>query len=172
MLSGGTRKIEVKDLLSRRSVVSDLSPVLKLIEGKRVLITGAGGSIGSELARQVHALGPQVLTLIDNSEYHLYAIGTALPHANRLLADVRDTNRIYDVFKTFKPEVVFHAAALKHVPIVQANPIEGVKTNVFGTQNVVDAAIVAETETLVMVSTDKAVNPVSVMGATKRVAER
>ena len=171
MLSGGTRKIEVKDLLSRRSVVSDLSPVHKLVNQRRVVITGAGGSIGSELARQVYALEPQSLTLIDNSEYHLYAIGTALPHTNRLLGDVRDTNRIYEIFKALKPEVVFHAAALKHVPIVQSNPIEGIKTNVFGTQNVVDAAIVAEAETLVMVSTDKAVNPVSVMGATKRVAE-
>ena len=95
MLSGGTRKIEVKDLLSRRSVVSDLSPVHKLVNQRRVVITGAGGSIGSELARQVYALDPQSLTLIDNSEYHLYAIGTSFPHTNRLLGDVRDTNRIY-----------------------------------------------------------------------------
>lgn len=165
------RKVDVNDLLNRRSVVSDLAPVEKLIKGRRVLITGAGGSIGSELTRQVQMFSPSTLCLFDHCEYNLYNLSAAMPYTNCLLADVRDTNRVYKIFNEYKPEVVFHTAALKHVPIVQANPLEGIKTNVFGTKNVVDASIISEVETMVMISTDKAVNPVSVMGATKRVAE-
>jgi len=149
----------------------------RLIQGRRVIVTGAGGTIGSELARQVAALGPERLILVDNGEYALWLIDLELaerhPHVPResLLADIRNESRIRGVFEQWRPELVFHAAALKHVPMVEANPLEGLLTNVAGTRHVADAARSVGALAMVLISTDKAVNPTSVMGASKRLAE-
>ncbi|MCA1941628.1 MAG: polysaccharide biosynthesis protein, partial [Caenispirillum bisanense] len=172
------RPIAIEDLLGRPQAVLDRPAMQALVEGRRVLVTGAGGSIGSELVRQVAALGPAELVLVENSEFALYTIDTemrerhpALP-VRPLIADVRDRRRIAEVFGAERPELVFHAAALKHVPMVEANPVEGVLTNVCGTRIVADACIAHGVELMVLISTDKAVNPTNVMGATKRIAER
>ena len=149
-----------------------------LIEGRRVLVTGAGGSIGSELVRQICDFGPSELVLLDHSEANLYAIDLETagrkPDVRRhaVLADVRDRGRLDRMLAKFRPHLVFHAAALKHVPMVEANIFEGVMTNVVGTVNVADACVKAMVGAMVLISTDKAVNPASVMGATKRIAER
>lgn len=172
------RPVAVEDLLGRPQIPLDQAAMAGLIAGRRVLITGAGGCIGSELARQVSALGPARLGLVDNSEYNLYAIDLELsekhPSLERraVLADVRDRARVLELFREFRPELVFHAAALKHVPLVEANVAEGARTNVQGTVNVADSCLAVGAQVMVLVSTDKAVNPISVMGATKRVAER
>ena len=172
-----TRPIAVEDLLGRPQKVLDRDAMRTLVEGRRVLITGAGGTIGSELARQIAGLAPRQISLLDSSEFALYEIdleiGIALPDLPRsiALADVRDRARVQRVFETEAPEIVFHAAALKHVPMVENNPLEGVLTNVVGTRNVADAARQRKIATVVLISTDKAVNPTNVMGATKRLAE-
>ena len=149
----------------------------RLVQGRRVLVTGAGGSIGSELARQAAALGPSELILLDNGEYALWQIGlelaeraSAVPRRS-VIADVRDAARIRHVMEQHRPELVFHAAALKHVPMVEDNPLEGILTNAAGTRHVADAARAAGALAMVLISTDKAVNPTSVMGASKRLAE-
>jgi len=148
-----------------------------LIRGRRILVTGAGGTIGSELARQLAAYEPARLILVDNGEYLLYTIDTELRErlpaiaARPLLGDVRDRHRIDEILAAERPEIVFHAAALKHVPMVEQNPVEGVLTNVVGSRNVAEAARALGVELVVQISTDKAVNPTSVMGATKRIAE-
>jgi O-antigen biosynthesis protein WbqV len=171
------RPIAVEDLLGRAQTVLDRPAMSALIEGKRVLITGAGGTIGAELTRQVASYGPAHLVLFDNSEFNLYEIDLDIAehHADlsrkAVLGDVRDAARIEQVLAQEKPAIVFHAAAFKHVPMVEANPNEGVLTNVIGTRNLADACRAARIETMVMISTDKAVNPSSVMGATKRIAE-
>ena len=150
----------------------------RLIRGKRVLVTGAGGTIGSELARQIAAFAPARLILLDSSEFLLYEIDSELRERGPelasvpLLGDVRDRRRVEAVIAGEQPQIVFHAAALKHVPMVEANPIEGVLTNVIGTRNVAEAARAFGAALVVMISTDKAVDPASVMGATKRLAER
>jgi len=142
-----------------------------------VLITGAGGSIGSELVRQVLALKPAEILLLDNSEHALYTIDREVleqwPDAVRssVIADIRDTDRIGRIFARFRPDLVFHAAALKHVPLVEDNIVEGATTNVGGTINIADTCIACGVSTMVLISTDKAVNPSSIMGATKRIAE-
>jgi len=147
------------------------------VQGRLVLVTGAGGSIGSELARQVAALGPAKLVLLDSGEFALWQIdlelGEAAPLVPRepVIADVRDEARIRDVFERARPELVFHAAALKHVPLVEANAAEGLLTNALGTRHVAEAARAAGAAAMVLISTDKAVNPTSVMGASKRLAE-
>ena len=149
----------------------------RLVQGRRVMVTGAGGSIGSELARQVAALGPDSLVLLDSGEFALWQIdlelGESAPLVARhaVIADVRDEARIRAVFEAHRPELVFHAAALKHVPLVEANPAEGMVTNAAGTRNVAEAARAAGAAAMVLISTDKAVNPTSVMGASKRLAE-
>ena len=169
--------IALEDLLGRPQAVLDRDAMARLVRGRRVLVTGAGGTIGSELARQIAAYMPGRLGLLDHSEFALYAIDTELrerfPELVRLpfLRDVRERNQIDEVIAAEQPEIVFHAAALKHLPMVEANPIEGVLTNVVGTRNVAEAARALGVGLAVMISTDKAVNPTSVMGATKRVAE-
>jgi O-antigen biosynthesis protein WbqV len=171
------RPMAIEDLLNRAQVPLDREGMARLIQGRRVIVTGAGGTIGSELARQVAALGPERLILLDNGEYALWLIDLELaerhPHVPResLLADIRDEARVRDLFEQWRPELVFHAAALKHVPMVEANPLEGLLTNVAGTRHVADAARSVGARAMVLISTDKAVNPTSVMGASKRLAE-
>lgn len=171
------RPIAVEDLLRRPQARLDRSAMVRLIEGRRVLVTGAGGSIGSELARQAAEFEPARLVLLDHSEYLLYDIGLDIGERARdlpcetVLGDVRDRNAVKRLFVREQPEVVLHAAAVKHVPFAEESPIEAVLTNVVGTRNVTDCARSHGAATMVQVSTDKAVNPSSVMGATKRLAE-
>jgi FlaA1/EpsC-like NDP-sugar epimerase len=169
--------IALEDLLGRPQAVLDHEGMARLICGRRVLVTGAGGTIGAELAHQVAAFSPSRLIVLDNSEYALYQIDLELyerfPQLGQvpLLRDVRDRAQVDAVIAAERPEIVFHAAALKHLSMVEANPIEGVLTNVAGSRNVAEAARAYGVSVVVMVSTDKAVNPTSVMGATKRLAE-
>ena len=171
------RPVEIDDLLNRAQMPLDREAMARLVQGRRVIVTGAGGTIGSELARQIAALGPERLILLDNGEYALWQIDLELgerhPAVPRLsvIADVRDEARIRAVFAEAHPELVFHAAALKHVPMVEANPAEGLLSNAAGTRHVADAARAAGASAMVLISTDKAVNPTSVMGASKRLAE-
>jgi O-antigen biosynthesis protein WbqV len=169
--------IAIEDLLGRSQAVLDRDAMAGLIRGRKVLVTGAGGTIGAELARQIAALAPALLILFDNSEFLLYAIDSELREAfsdlplRPLLGDVRDRCRVDEIMAREQPQIVFHAAALKHVPMVEANPIEGVLTNVIGSRNVGEAARAHGAGLVVMISTDKAVDPASVMGASKRLAE-
>jgi len=171
------RPIAIEDLLGRAQTPLDRDAMQNLVKGRRVLITGAGGSIGSELVRQVSAFEPLSLTLVDQSEYALYTIDMEVagswPELPReaVIADVRERERITRVIEASKPELVFHAAALKHVPLVEANVFEGILTNVIGTANVADACAKTSVGAMVMISTDKAVNPTSIMGVSKRLAE-
>ncbi len=171
------RPIEIEDLLGRPQTPLDRPAMAALIAGRRVLVTGAGGTIGGELARQLAALGPAALGLFDASELALYAIdlelGERFPELARhaVLGDVRDRRQLAQVLAALKPELVFHAAALKHVPLSEANLEEAVLTNAIGTRNVSELCRDAGVGAMVMISTDKAVNPTSVMGATKRLAE-
>ncbi len=171
------RPIALEDLHGRPQTVLDRAPVAALVAGRRVLVTGAGGSIGAELARQIAELAPARLALLDNSEFALYTIdlelgerSPALPRA-AILADVRERARLDAVLAAEKPELVFHAAALKHVPMVEAHPAEGALTNAIGTRHVAELARAHGVRAMVTISTDKAVNPSSAMGATKRLAE-
>ncbi len=171
------REISIEELLSRPPVRLDPEPVRALVAGRRVLVTGAGGSIGSELCRQIAASGCSHLTMVDASEYNLFHIDReiaerhpALPR-REILCDVRDAPRVARVFAELKPDIIFHAAALKHVTLVENHPCEGVRTNVIGTRNVAIAAKACGAAHLALISTDKAVAPTSVMGAAKRVAE-
>ncbi|MBU6448469.1 MAG: polysaccharide biosynthesis protein [Rhodospirillales bacterium] len=169
--------IAIEDLLNRRQVRLELDAMAALIAGQRVMVTGAGGSIGSELCRQLAGFGPAEILLLDSSEFALWQIdleirelAPALPRRT-MVADVRNAAHIHSITQTFRPELVFHAAALKHVPIVEANRLEGLRTNALGTMVVADAAATAGAKLMVLISTDKAVNPSSVMGASKRLAE-
>ncbi|MDI9409056.1 MAG: nucleoside-diphosphate sugar epimerase/dehydratase [Candidatus Pacebacteria bacterium] len=171
------KPINIEDLLNRAQKPLDNSPVESLIKGRRILVTGAGGSIGSELVRQLARFNPESIILLDSSEYVLYLIdleiGETYPSLNRCprLADVRNYGAVETIFKAFKPELVFHAAALKHVPLVEINPLEAIETNVLGTKNIADLCKKHGVLAMVMISSDKAVNPTNVMGATKRLAE-
>jgi FlaA1/EpsC-like NDP-sugar epimerase len=167
------RELDIEDLLRRGQVDIDLAPVRRLLEGRRVLVTGGGGWIGSEIARQVAEFEPAVLVLLDHDETHLYDTLRDLEgRAELALADIRDASVMDAVFDRYRPEVVFHAAAHKHVPILEDFASEAIRTNVFGTLNVLNACNRANTEHLVCISTDKAATPTSVMGASKWVAEQ
>lgn len=169
------RPIAIEDLLGRPQIVLDHKSMRQLISGKKVLVTGAGGSIGSELCRQIVGYDPLSLVLIEHSEASLYHIDMELEGKVKkysVLCDIRNSDRVKQVFNEHKPELVFHAAALKHVPLGESNIVEMASTNIMGTYNVVNIAIETAVEAFVMISTDKAVNPISVMGATKRAAER
>jgi O-antigen biosynthesis protein WbqV len=179
---GSAERIELKpvaleDLLGRAQTVLDRDAMRNLVAARRVLVTGAGGSIGSELVRQIASLKPARLVLLDSSEFNLYAIdlemAESFPALARaaLIADVRDLARLTAIFSQEKPDLVFHAAALKHVPMVEANAAEGAYTNAIGSRNVADACLKAGVRAMVTISTDKAVNPTNIMGATKRLAE-
>ncbi|MDX9720005.1 MAG: nucleoside-diphosphate sugar epimerase/dehydratase [Myxococcota bacterium] len=171
------RNVSVEDLLRREAVELDIEGISKFISGKRVLVTGAGGSIGSELCRQVARFSPESLLLVERAEYFLYAIHKELHSSHPelalhpILADISDAERVEQVFARFSPDVVFHAAAHKHVPMMEYNPGEALRNNVFGTKVIAEAAARHRCDAFVMISTDKAVNPTSIMGASKRVAE-
>ncbi|OBR68428.1 polysaccharide biosynthesis protein [Paenibacillus oryzae] len=171
------RNVEVEDLLGRDPVVTDLDGIMGYVANKTVLVTGAGGSIGSELCRQIASCNPSRLLLLGHGENSIYSIEMELlkkfpyVHLETIIADIQDRYRMDEVFSKYKPQAVFHAAAHKHVPLMERNPSEAVKNNVFGTKNVADAADQHGAEVFVMISSDKAVNPSSVMGATKRIAE-
>lgn len=167
------RDVRISDLLGRNQVTTDLKAVRAILQGQRVLITGGGGSIGSEIARQVAACDPAALLLLDHDETHLYEAAADLDNvAVQLLADVRDRNLVDQLFSAHRPDVVFHAAAHKHVPLLESHPCEAIATNVVGTLHVVDAARCHGTSRFVLISTDKAVRPTNVMGASKRIAEQ
>ena len=171
------KEIPLEDFLPRKPIALDTAPIRNLVAGRRVLVTGAGGSIGSELCRQLLALGCAHLSMVDHSEFLLFEIDRELEHTRieagrrAILANVRDAERIAEVFEVERPDIVFHAAALKHVALVENNPAEGILTNVKGTWNVVQAAVAGGVDQFVLISTDKAVAPTNVMGATKRIAE-
>lgn len=167
------REPRIEDLLGRSEVVTDLAAVHASLEGRRVMVTGAGGSVGAEICRQVGLCEPELLVMLDHDETHLHEIASGLScKREQVLADVSDRARVADVFSRFGPEIVFHAAAHKHVPILETHVVEAVSTNVLGTLNVLDAASLTGAQRFVFVSTDKAVQPVSVMGATKQLGER
>ncbi len=172
-----SRTVDPEKILDRPQKAVERSMLRQMFEGRRVLVTGAGGSIGSELTRQIASFDPAELILIDNCELNAYSIdmdlGQNFPNVSRrtYVASIRDAVRVNAIFETHRPELVFNAAALKHVPLVEMNPCEGVLTNIIGTRNVADAARNVGAVAMVQVSTDKAVNTTNVMGATKRVAE-
>ncbi len=171
------RDVEVEDLLGRDPIEVDLDSILGYVKGKRVMVTGGGGSIGSELCRQIAGHKPAQLIIVDIYENNAYDIQQELqadhPELNLvvLIASVRNTNRVNWIFEHYKPEIVYHAAAHKHVPLMETSPNEAVKNNVFGTWKTVQAAAMNGTRRFVMISTDKAVNPTNIMGASKRICE-
>jgi len=174
----GLREVEIQDLLRRDAVETDMAAVAELATGETVLITGAGGSIGAELCRQLARLAPLRLVLLGHGENSIFDIlqelSLSYPDVGivPVIADVRDRNRILHIFRQYRPHAVFHAAAHKHVPLMEDNVLEAVTNNVAGTRNVVDAAVEVNVQHFVLISTDKAVRPTSVMGATKRIAEQ
>jgi FlaA1/EpsC-like NDP-sugar epimerase len=167
------RSPRIEDLLGRTQVATDLEAVRRSIAGRRVLITGAGGSIGTEISRQVAGFEPSQLVLVDHDETHLYDTAALISGpVEQVLLDIGDRQAVFEAMNRYRPEVVFHAAAHKHVPLLESHPLAAVSTNVFGTLNVVEAAAAAGTERFVCISTDKAVLPKSVMGASKWAAEQ
>ncbi|WP_347862229.1 nucleoside-diphosphate sugar epimerase/dehydratase [Salimicrobium sp. PL1-032A] len=171
------RDVSIEDLLGREPVELNTQSIEEEIKGETVLVTGAGGSIGSELCRQLTKFSPKRIILLGHGEFSIYNIHMELSNLDLdtefipVIADVQDRERIFQVMQEYKPEYVYHAAAHKHVPLMEANPKEAVKNNVIGTKNVAEAADKTRVKTFVLVSTDKAVNPTNVMGATKRLAE-
>ena len=165
------KKMTVEDLLARHPKDLDLKTIAGFVKGKSILITGAGGSIGSEIARQCQKFGASSLTLLDNGEYNLYQIGEQLDNADLKLVDVTDKALLLSVFEEINPQIVIHAAAYKHVPLCENNQEVAIFNNIVGTKNVIDVSIQNAVEKVVIISTDKAVRPTNVMGATKRVTE-
>lgn len=171
------KEVDISDLLGRLEVEANQNLLDKNIKDKVVLITGAGGSIGSEIARQVTRLGPKKVILLDSNEYSLYAIKKELDSLSSksslysVLANVTNKKRMKEIFSSFNVDTIYHTAAYKHVPLVEENPFEGIFNNIFGTESCVKAAIESDVETFVLISTDKAVRPTNIMGATKRFAE-
>ncbi|WP_191560015.1 polysaccharide biosynthesis protein [Metabacillus idriensis] len=172
------RDVKVEDLLGREPVELDIESISKKITGNTVLVTGAGGSIGSEICRQVSKFGPKKILLLGHGENSIYSIDMELKNLYHdefeiipVIADIQDRNRIFEVMEVHNPDVVYHAAAHKHVPLMEYNLKEAVKNNVIGTKNVAEAADTFGVKTFVLVSSDKAVNPTNVMGSTKRIAE-
>jgi FlaA1/EpsC-like NDP-sugar epimerase len=172
------REVQVEDLLGREPVELDINSISKSLTGKSILVTGAGGSIGSEICRQVSKFKPKKLLLLGHGENSIYQIDMELRNKHGedleiipIIADVQDRDRIFEVMSEHVPDVVYHAAAHKHVPLMEYNPKEAVKNNVIGTKNVAEAANMFGVKTFVLVSSDKAVNPTNVMGSTKRIAE-
>jgi FlaA1/EpsC-like NDP-sugar epimerase len=169
------RELRIDDFLGRQPVETNLEEVRSILAGKRVLITGAGGSIGSEICHQVAGFEPAELLLLDHDETHLYDVSRSLRNGvepQLLLADIRNRERLHAIFTKHRPEVVFHAAAHKHVPFLESHPEEALHANVMGTANVADMALAAGSERFVLISTDKAIRPTSVMGASKHLAEQ
>lgn len=175
------RKVKIEELLQREPIKMDSSTVSRYIYGKSVLITGAAGSIGSGLVRQILTYRPAELILLDQAESAIYDLQTEINNSEELapyshlaqyvIANIKDRFRINQVFELYKPDIIFHAAAYKHVPLMENNPYESLLVNVFGTRNLADLAVKHEVKKFVMISTDKAVNPTNVMGASKRIAE-
>ncbi|GLH64113.1 UDP-N-acetylglucosamine 4,6-dehydratase [Parageobacillus sp. G301] len=172
------RDVQVEDLLGREPVELDLESISSYIENKVILVTGAGGSIGSEICRQVCRFNPKKIVLLGHGENSIYQIDMELRNQYKdqidivpVIGDIQDRERMFEVMEEHKPDVVYHAAAHKHVPLMEYNPKEAVKNNIFGTKNVAEAADTFGVQTFVLISTDKAVNPTNVMGATKRLAE-
>src|SRR5690625_74385 len=173
------KNVEVEDLLGRAPVNLDIDAISEYVTGKIVMVTGSGGSIGSELCRQLAQFEPNKMVLVGHGEYSIYNIDMELKDVYRhtdieivpVIGDVQDRERMFDIVETYEPTIIYHAAAHKHVPLMECNPHEAVKNNVVGTKNVAEAADHYGINTFVLVSTDKAVNPTNVMGATKRVAE-
>ncbi|PAE96548.1 polysaccharide biosynthesis protein [Shouchella clausii] len=171
------KDVDVEDLLGREPVELDIDGIAKYISGETVLVTGAGGSIGSEICRQVARFSPKQLILLGHGENSIYTIEMELRRTipdlsiDTEIADIQDRDKMYAIMQKRRPYVIFHAAAHKHVPLMERNPEEAVKNNIIGTKNVAEAADMAGVNTFVMISSDKAVNPTSVMGATKRIAE-
>jgi FlaA1/EpsC-like NDP-sugar epimerase len=171
------RGIRVDELLGRDEIHISSDRARSLVKGRRVLVTGAGGSIGSELCRQIKTFGPAALYLLDHDESNLHGLHLEISGSGLLdndeiiIADVRDRRRLEQVFAETRPDLVFHAAAHKHLPLLERHPCEGVKTNVLGTHQLVELARKYGTARFVLISTDKAADPVSVLGATKRLAE-
>jgi FlaA1/EpsC-like NDP-sugar epimerase len=176
------RNVEIEDLLRRAPTEIDMKAVGELIQGKRVLVTGGGGSIGSELCRLVLRYEPSELVVLGHGENSVFEIQNELQHTvstqglnatklSTVICDIRFRERVRNVFEAYRPQIVFHAAAHKHVPLMEHNPEEAVTNNVLGTQNVVDAALAVDVDRFVMISSDKAVNPTNIMGVSKRTAE-
>lgn len=171
------RDVDIEDLLGREETKIDLKEIAGYIENRVILVTGAGGSIGSELCKQIIKFNPSLLLLLDIYENNVYSLQQELMFQNPnisseiIIASIRDKHRLDQVFGTYKPEIVFHAAAHKHVPLMESNPEEAIKNNVQGTQNVVMCAHENKVKRFVLISSDKAVNPTNIMGATKRIAE-
>ena len=172
------RNVEIEDLLGRDPVELDQTMIEKQLRGKKILVTGAGGSIGSEICRQVAKFKPKEIIILGHGENSIYQLNMELVGKysqhftiTPVIADVQDRKRIFEVMDKYKPDVVYHAAAHKHVPLMEINPREAVKNNILGSRNVAEAASHARVKSFVMVSTDKAVNPPNIMGATKRLCE-
>ncbi len=171
------RNVEIKDLLGREEVELDTEAMHDYVTGKVVMVTGGAGSIGSELCRQIAKYNPQQLIILDNYENSTYYLELELKHRYQglnilsVIASIRDRERIFEVVQQYRPALIFHAAAHKHVPLMETSPCEAIKNNVFGTNNIIEAAGQFGVERFVMISTDKAVNPTNVMGASKRIAE-
>jgi len=172
------KQVEVEDLLGREPVELDMEGIEAQVTDKTILVTGAGGSIGSEIVRQISRFQPRRILLLGHGENSIYTIlEEVLDNKNEnisyipIIADVQNRKRIYEVFEKYRPDIVYHAAAHKHVPMMEYNPVEAIRNNIIGTKNTAEAACHYKTRKFVMISTDKAVNPPNVMGATKRVAE-